>query len=173
MKMSSSVLGVLTLLYCVAFNSEIAVATETKGSVTTVSPPEQGQCPRTLTAVPSRKGCTRDQDCSGDHKCCVFDCGAVCVAPALKKPGVCPDRRWGVGLCAEFCSGDWDCPNDQKCCSNGCGHQCTVPYTVKRGRCPLPQPTVMCAEFCYQDGQCPGEQKCCRTKCGHACTEPC
>ncbi|XP_059915916.1 WAP four-disulfide core domain protein 18-like isoform X3 [Gadus macrocephalus] len=89
------------------------------------------------------------------------------------KPGVCPPRHWGVGMCAEFCSEDNDCPHHEKCCSNGCGHQCTAPYTVKPGRCLAPQLTNMCAEFCYQDGQCPGEQKCCRTTCGHACSEPC
>ncbi|XP_062248445.1 WAP four-disulfide core domain protein 3 [Platichthys flesus] len=89
------------------------------------------------------------------------------------KPGMCPQRKWGVGLCAEFCSSDSDCPNNEKCCSNGCGHQCTAPFTVKRGRCARPQGTPMCAEYCYHDGQCPGEQKCCRTTCGHACSEPC
>uniref|UniRef100_A0A3P8TIK4 WAP four-disulfide core domain 2 n=1 Tax=Amphiprion percula TaxID=161767 RepID=A0A3P8TIK4_AMPPE len=44
------------------------------------------------------------------------------------KPGVCPRRHWGVGVCAEFCSNDSDCPNDEKCCSNGCGHDCMAPY---------------------------------------------
>lgn len=24
-----------------------------------------------------------DEDCPADHKCCVFDCGAVCVPPAF------------------------------------------------------------------------------------------
>uniref|UniRef100_A0A8C7LZE5 WAP four-disulfide core domain 2 n=1 Tax=Oncorhynchus mykiss TaxID=8022 RepID=A0A8C7LZE5_ONCMY len=45
------------------------------------------------------------------------------------KPGVCPRRRWGSGMCAEFCSNDSDCPNDEKCCHNGCGHECIAPYT--------------------------------------------
>ncbi|XP_035501781.1 WAP four-disulfide core domain protein 3 [Scophthalmus maximus] len=89
------------------------------------------------------------------------------------KSGVCPRRRWGSGLCAEFCFKDSDCPNDEKCCHNGCGHECIAPYTVKPGRCALPQATPMCAEYCYHDGQCPGEEKCCRTTCGHACSEPC
>nr|ACQ58871.1 Antileukoproteinase precursor [Anoplopoma fimbria] len=89
------------------------------------------------------------------------------------KPGVCPRRHWGSGLCAEFCSNDSDCPNDEKCCHNGCGHECIAPYTVKPGRCAFPQGTPMCAEYCYHDGQCPGEQKCCKTTCGHACSEPC
>ncbi|XP_054624757.1 WAP four-disulfide core domain protein 3 isoform X2 [Dunckerocampus dactyliophorus] len=89
------------------------------------------------------------------------------------KPGVCPRRNWGSGLCAEFCSDDSDCPNKDKCCHNGCGHECIAPYKVKPGRCALPQGTPMCAEYCYHDGQCPGEQKCCRTTCGHACSEPC
>nr|ACM08205.1 Antileukoproteinase precursor [Salmo salar] len=89
------------------------------------------------------------------------------------KPGVCPRRRWGSGMCAEFCSNDSNCPNDEKCCHNGCGHECIAPYTVKPGRCALPKGTPMCAEYCYHDGQCPEEQKCCRTTCGHACSEPC
>ncbi|KAK9515490.1 hypothetical protein VZT92_026134 [Zoarces viviparus] len=92
---------------------------------------------------------------------------------ATAKPGVCPRRNWGSGLCAEYCSNDNNCPNDEKCCHNGCGHECIEPYTVKPGRCALPQGTHLCAEFCYHDGQCPGEQKCCKTTCGHACSEPC
>uniref|UniRef100_A0AAZ3Q9Z2 WAP domain-containing protein n=1 Tax=Oncorhynchus tshawytscha TaxID=74940 RepID=A0AAZ3Q9Z2_ONCTS len=89
------------------------------------------------------------------------------------KPGMCPRRLWGSGMCAEFCSNDSDCSNDEKCCHNGCGHECITPYTVKPGRCALPKGTPMCAEYCYHDGQCPEEQKCCRTTCGHACSEPC
>ncbi|XP_008316926.1 WAP four-disulfide core domain protein 3 [Cynoglossus semilaevis] len=88
------------------------------------------------------------------------------------KPGRCPRRKWGAGLCAEFCQTDSDCPNEQKCCSNGCGHQCMEPNAVKHGRCPKPQRTHMCAEFCVHDGQCPEKQKCCRTTCGKACTDP-
>uniref|UniRef100_A0A8C7M6I9 WAP domain-containing protein n=1 Tax=Oncorhynchus mykiss TaxID=8022 RepID=A0A8C7M6I9_ONCMY len=72
------------------------------------------------------------------------------------KPGVCPRRRWGVGMCAELCSNDSDCPNNEKCCHNGCGHD------LKPGRCVLPNGTYMCAEYCYKDGQCPGEQMCFR-----------
>ncbi|XP_051735402.1 perlwapin-like isoform X1 [Ctenopharyngodon idella] len=132
-----------------------------------------GHCPRKLTVVPSSRGCASDRDCSGGHRCCVFDCGAVCVPPAFTKPGVCPRRKSGAGVCAEYCANDSDCPNNEKCCSNGCGHECTAPYTVKPGRCALPKGTPMCAEYCYHDGQCPAEQKCCRTTCGHACSEPC
>ncbi|XP_061128162.1 WAP four-disulfide core domain protein 3 isoform X2 [Syngnathus typhle] len=119
--------------------------------------PKPGQCPRLLKVVPSHKGCACDDDCPEDHKCCVFDCGTVCVPPSFKKPGVCPRRNWGSGMCAEFCSDDSDCPNEEKCCHNGCGHECVAPYK----------------EYCYHDGQCPGVQKCCRTTCGHACSEPC
>ncbi|XP_028266464.1 WAP four-disulfide core domain protein 3 isoform X2 [Parambassis ranga] len=98
---------------------------------------------------------------------------AEAVSKTTAKPGVCPRRTRGFGVCAEYCSNDSDCPSDEKCCSNGCGHQCTKPFTVKPGRCALPKTTPMCAEYCYHDGQCPGEQKCCRTTCGHACSEPC
>uniref|UniRef100_A0A673J4X5 WAP four-disulfide core domain 2 n=1 Tax=Sinocyclocheilus rhinocerous TaxID=307959 RepID=A0A673J4X5_9TELE len=83
-----------------------------------------GHCPAKLTVVPSSRGCVSDKDCSGGHKCCVFDCGAVCVPPAFTKPGVCPRRKFGAGMCAEFCVNDSDCPNNEKCCSNGCGHEC-------------------------------------------------
>ncbi|CAB1329603.1 unnamed protein product, partial [Coregonus sp. 'balchen'] len=34
------------------------------------------------------------------------------------KPGVCPRRRWGIGICVELCSTDSDCPNDENCCYN-------------------------------------------------------
>ncbi|XP_040048987.2 WAP four-disulfide core domain protein 3 [Gasterosteus aculeatus] len=149
-----------------------ATAAEADGNVAGILP-KRGHCPRLLNVVPSHKGCACDEDCPADHKCCVFDCGAVCVPPAFTKPGVCPRRHWGSGPCAEFCSNDSDCPSDEKCCHNGCGHECTAPYEVKLGRCPSPRGTPMCAEFCHHDGQCPGEQKCCKTSCGHACSEPC
>lgn len=45
-----------------------------------------GHCPRSLKVVPSGRGCVCDDDCPGDDKCCVFDCGAVCVPPAFSKP---------------------------------------------------------------------------------------
>ncbi|XP_063064109.1 WAP four-disulfide core domain protein 3 [Engraulis encrasicolus] len=140
----------------------------------TVTRWKAGHCPRRLNVVPSSKGCVCDDDCAGDDKCCIFDCGSVCVPPAFTKPGICPrSRTIGVGVCAEFCSDDSDCPENEKCCHNGCGHTCMAPYTVKPGRCGLPKGTPMCAEYCYHDGQCPAEQKCCRTTCGHSCAEPC
>uniref|UniRef100_A0A8C6UCQ9 WAP four-disulfide core domain 2 n=1 Tax=Neogobius melanostomus TaxID=47308 RepID=A0A8C6UCQ9_9GOBI len=111
---------------------------------------------------------------------CIFVNFNVCWAAKpgdkwIVKPGACPRRTWGVGMCAEYCSSDSECKGALKCCSNGCGHECMEPYKVKRGRCPPPQPTQMCAEYCHHDGQCPEEQKCCRTSCGHACSEvqPC
>lgn len=52
----------------------------------------------------------------------------ISLSPSAK-PGVCPRRKWGAGMCAEFCSNDSDCPNAEKCCHNGCGHQCIAPYT--------------------------------------------
>ncbi|XP_071021172.1 WAP four-disulfide core domain protein 2-like [Oncorhynchus clarkii lewisi] len=172
MEMNLSALCALVIVL-LAFDLKIISAAETGGNSTVPILPKAGQCPRLLNVVPSQKGCFCDEDCPGDDKCCVFDCGAVCVPPAFTKPGVCPRRRWGSGMCAEFCSNDSDCPNDEKCCHNGCGHECIAPYTVKPGRCALPKGTPMCAEYCYHDGQCPEEQKCCRTTCGHACSEPC
>jgi len=50
----------------------------------------------------------------------------ICITA---KPGVCPRRKFGAGVCAEYCVNDSDCPNNEKCCSNGCGHACTAPYT--------------------------------------------
>ncbi len=49
----------------------------------------------------------------------------VCIA---EKPGVCPRKKPGFGVCVESCLNDSDCPNEEKCCSNGCGHQCMAPY---------------------------------------------
>ncbi|KAM8829743.1 WAP four-disulfide core domain protein 3 [Synchiropus picturatus] len=132
-----------------------------------------GRCPRLLKVAPSQTGCKCDDDCPGNHKCCVYNSKSVCLQAAFDKVGKCPDRKWGFGLCAEYCSDDSDCPRNEKCCSNGCGHECTVPYKVKLGRCPAPVATNMCAEFCYHNGECPEEQKCCKTTCGHACTELC
>ncbi len=56
----------------------------------------------------------------------VVSLSCVCITA---KPGVCPRRRFGAGMCAEFCVNDSDCPNNDKCCSNGCGHECSAPYT--------------------------------------------
>ncbi|XP_055748146.1 WAP four-disulfide core domain protein 3-like isoform X1 [Salvelinus fontinalis] len=89
--------------------------------------PKAGQCPLLLKVLPSHKGCVRDEDCPKDDKCCVFHSDALCVPPDFTKPGVCPRRRWGSGICAELCSNDSDCPNDEKCCHNGCGHDCFAP----------------------------------------------
>ncbi|XDV31174.1 hypothetical protein PO909_033926 [Leuciscus waleckii] len=44
-----------------------------------------GQCPATLTVVPSRRGCTSDRDCAGGHKCCKFPCGPACVPPVFSE----------------------------------------------------------------------------------------
>uniref|UniRef100_A0A672M2R5 WAP domain-containing protein n=1 Tax=Sinocyclocheilus grahami TaxID=75366 RepID=A0A672M2R5_SINGR len=49
----------------------------------------------------------------------------VCVT---EKPGVCPRRVPGTGLCEELCDNDIDCPNNEKCCSTKCGRECTPPY---------------------------------------------
>ncbi|XDV31059.1 hypothetical protein PO909_033832 [Leuciscus waleckii] len=89
-----------------------------------------GQCPATLTVVPSRRGCTSDRDCSGGHKCCKFPCGPACVPPVFTKAGECPSTNFGAGTCAELCSYDSDCPNNEKCCYNGCGHQCMDPFAA-------------------------------------------
>lgn len=38
-----------------------------------------------------------DEDCPEDHKCCVFDCGAVCVPPAFSTShSVWPFLQWAV-----------------------------------------------------------------------------
>uniref|UniRef100_A0A8C2EMJ8 WAP domain-containing protein n=1 Tax=Cyprinus carpio TaxID=7962 RepID=A0A8C2EMJ8_CYPCA len=89
-----------------------------------------------------------------------------------EKPGVCPSKTLGVGLCVELCSLDSNCPNDQKCCSNGCGHQCIAPYREKPGVCPRTTPRMkgVCAERCSHDGDCPNDEKCCSNGCGHQCT---
>ncbi|CAM4606773.1 unnamed protein product [Leuciscus chuanchicus] len=54
-----------------------------------------GQCPATLTVVPSRRGCTSDRDCSGGHKCCKFPCGPACVPPVFRKPAAEPPKPPG------------------------------------------------------------------------------
>uniref|UniRef100_A0A3Q2ZAD5 WAP four-disulfide core domain 2 n=2 Tax=Hippocampus comes TaxID=109280 RepID=A0A3Q2ZAD5_HIPCM len=133
--------------------------------------PKPGECSRRALLAPSKRGCVSDQDCPGDHKCCVFDCEDVCVAPSFNKPGVCPDTTGQLGYCAFLCFDDRDCSDELKCCRNGCaGYNCMPPFQVKPGRCPLHQGT--CAENCFHDGQCAGDQKCCQTACGLACSQP-
>uniref|UniRef100_A0A672L3W1 WAP domain-containing protein n=1 Tax=Sinocyclocheilus grahami TaxID=75366 RepID=A0A672L3W1_SINGR len=43
-------------------------------------------------------------------------CGHQCMALSKEKPGVCPRRFFGEGLCEELCDNDIDCPNNEKCC---------------------------------------------------------
>uniref|UniRef100_A0A672M2Q5 WAP domain-containing protein n=1 Tax=Sinocyclocheilus grahami TaxID=75366 RepID=A0A672M2Q5_SINGR len=94
----------------------------------------------------------------------------VCIT---EKPGVCPNSKFGIGVCADMCSQDGECPNDEKCCSNGCGHQCTAVSKVKPGVCPKRFPGVgLCKGLCVNDIDCPKDQKCCSTKCGRECTPP-
>uniref|UniRef100_A0A3Q3EB87 WAP four-disulfide core domain 2 n=1 Tax=Hippocampus comes TaxID=109280 RepID=A0A3Q3EB87_HIPCM len=133
--------------------------------------PKPGECSRNYLLAPSKSGCVSDQDCPGDHKCCVFDCEDVCKPPAFNKPGVCPDTTGQLGYCAFLCFDDRDCSDELKCCRNGCGgYNCMLPFKVKPGRCPLHQET--CVDHCFHDGQCPGDQKCCQAACGHTCSQP-
>uniref|UniRef100_A0A674CP29 WAP domain-containing protein n=1 Tax=Salmo trutta TaxID=8032 RepID=A0A674CP29_SALTR len=93
------------------------------------------------------------------------------IVSATDKPGVCPRRRWGVGICAELCSNDSDCPNDEKCCHNGCGHVCIAP--TQPGVCPRRRWGMgICAELCSNDSDCPNDEKCCHNGCGHDCIAP-
>ncbi|MGH0180280.1 UNVERIFIED_CONTAM: hypothetical protein FKN15_004175 [Acipenser sinensis] len=152
----------LLVLLC-ALGTWLDLTAATGHNSTVVKP---GHCPRKLQVAPSKRACVCDEDCPGDDKCCVFACGAVCVPPAFTKPGVCPRRQRGAGMCAEFCSDDSDCPKDEKCCSNGCGHECTAPYTGRVVHCTTS--SGQRDREVYVE-----EQKCCRTTCGHACSEPC
>ena len=54
--------------------------------------------------------------------------------PGRGKPGSCPFRRTGFGLCINECFSDFSCRGRQKCCSNGCGRECMRPSW---GRCTL------------------------------------
>ncbi len=102
--------------------------------------------------------CSHDGDCPNDEKCCSNGCGHQCTAISIgmllhtnalviffsitvinsviwflcvcitEKPGVCPRRFYGVGLCAELCVNDIDCPNDEKCCRTICGCECASPF---------------------------------------------
>uniref|UniRef100_A0A674CQJ0 WAP domain-containing protein n=1 Tax=Salmo trutta TaxID=8032 RepID=A0A674CQJ0_SALTR len=92
-------------------------------------------------------------------------------------PGVCPRRRWGMGICAELCSNDSDCHKDEKCCYNGCGHDCIAPTQVGYGPRVTDTPIYLCprrrwgmgicAELCSNDSDCPNDEKCCHNGCGH------
>ncbi|XP_013873354.1 WAP four-disulfide core domain protein 2 [Austrofundulus limnaeus] len=132
-------------------------------------PPKPGQCPRYLFNFPSRLGCSSDQDCHGDNKCCTYRCGSACVAPVYIK-ALCPDST-GTGTCDDLCHDDDDCLNGKKCCYNGCGHECMPPKIVKPGHCGI-IPFHPCGNSCYHDGYCAGEEKCCPSFCGHFCKKP-
>uniref|UniRef100_A0A672M2X2 WAP domain-containing protein n=1 Tax=Sinocyclocheilus grahami TaxID=75366 RepID=A0A672M2X2_SINGR len=94
----------------------------------------------------------------------------VCIT---EKPGVCPRRFIGVGLCKTLCVSDIDCPKDEKCCSTKCGRECTPPFIEKPGVCPSRSLRIgVCAEMCSHDRDCPNNQKCCSNGCGHQCMAP-
>ncbi|XP_026105973.1 perlwapin-like isoform X2 [Carassius auratus] len=145
--------------------------TDAKGRVTK----KPGVCPRNNVigiCVVRDNYCFNDGDCPNDQKCCSYGCGRQCRSPYKAKPGVCPSKTLGVGLCVTSCSLDSNCPNDQKCCSNGCGRQCMAPYKEKPGVCPKTTPIIkgVCAELCSHDGDCPNDEKCCSNGSGHQCT---
>ncbi|KAA0706851.1 hypothetical protein E1301_Tti002171 [Triplophysa tibetana] len=77
--------------------------------------------------------CANDSNCPGGEKCCSNRCGRQCTPPQTvieprgasasgypkqtrrltkAKPGVCPRRRFRVGVCAELCANDRDCPRN-------------------------------------------------------------
>lgn len=112
-------------------------------------------------------GCTSDDQCPKDQKCCPRNCnnpGCVCPLENTKQ-GQCPATT-GIGSCIEECTCDSDCSGTFKCCSNGCGHTCQDPG--KPGTCPPTNPALMCPTRdggCTSDTQCPKEQKCCPRNC--------
>ncbi|KAJ8372080.1 hypothetical protein AAFF_G00294940 [Aldrovandia affinis] len=107
-------------LVCVCALVLLVLLDCTRATAANSTAPKGGHCPRRLDAVPSKRACACDEDCPGSEKCCVFACGAVCVPPAFsvgpRSGGVCPRRRRGSGMCAEFCTSDSDCPLQEKCC---------------------------------------------------------
>lgn len=51
--------------------------------------PRSGPCDQ---VVPSPKVCASDEECPAQNKCCVSDCGPICIPPALGvKTAVFPD----------------------------------------------------------------------------------
>uniref|UniRef100_A0A671L745 WAP domain-containing protein n=1 Tax=Sinocyclocheilus anshuiensis TaxID=1608454 RepID=A0A671L745_9TELE len=106
--------------------------------------------------------------CPNDEKCCSNGCGHQCMAVSKVKPGVCPGRFLGVGLCKGLCVNDIDCPKDEKCCSTKCGRKCTPPY---KGIRLVYVSNQMCADNSSHDDLYPARQKCCLTTC--ACSAPC
>ncbi|XP_052094586.1 endoprotease bli-4-like isoform X4 [Mytilus californianus] len=130
--------------------------------------------------------CSRDNDCSGDAKCCYNGCGHSCeisrtwyrtpvnvpLSVTGNKPGQCPlhlTRR-----CVEQCSNDNDCLGQRKCCYNGCGHTCEAHNTwISSIGCPLPSLLrTRCVEQCSSNSECFGHAECCYNGCGHTCEIP-
>ncbi|KAK7878628.1 hypothetical protein WMY93_030464 [Mugilogobius chulae] len=78
------------------------------------------------------RGCTSDDDCRGDHKCCSNGCGMVCMEPMRDtRPGTCPPPMPHLlphfAPCRDQCTEDNQCPPFLKCCYSGCGMQCLKP----------------------------------------------
>ncbi|XP_077070220.1 papilin-like isoform X5 [Siphateles boraxobius] len=119
-------------------------------------------------------GCMGNGNRFNSQKECEKSCGVRNV-----KPGVCPSRKYGPGMCALIrfvsCANDTDCANNEKCCSNGCGLQCMAPVTAaKPGVCPSrkyePGKCVLIRFVsCANDTDCANNEKCCSNGCGLQC----
>ncbi|XP_071156714.1 thrombospondin-1-like [Mytilus edulis] len=69
--------------------------------------------------------CSRDNDCSGNTKCCYNGCGHTCEISTTSISSVgCPLPASLSRRCVEQCSSNSDCLGQRKCCYNGCGHTC-------------------------------------------------
>jgi len=127
-------------------------------------------------------GCTDDNSCPCNQKCCSNGCGHVCTNPPVPKAGFCPAslsfpscffRWWSFGSQS---TSDGDCSGTSKCCTVCWGRQCVTPSKTgpkpKAGTCPVIDKTVVrcmnpgtSQDGCHSDDQCSGAEKCCDTAC--------
>ena len=147
-----------------------------------------GQCPPNIQSFPSQFGCSYDDDCPADHKCCEYLCGPVCVSPVFSKSQKCSHMKLLKLLLNLF----WEWCKEEQCSFpfKSCIFQTfffflfftfkrfkTVnivwPFPSVKAECPDTYGRVgPCDDLCSDDKDCYEGRKCCSNGCGHQCTIP-
>ncbi|XP_076427296.1 eppin isoform X3 [Peromyscus maniculatus bairdii] len=124
--------------------------------------------------------CTRDRDCQGKQKCCLFNCGKKCLDPQQdicslpKDSGYCLAYfpRWWYNkensTCQLFiyggCQGNNNNFQSQRICQNVCKKRKSCPRV--RLKCEVEE-----RNECTRHRHCPDKKRCCLFSCGKKCLD--